>query len=339
MSNERIRISRRKALVGLGSIGLASAGAGLGTYAQFTDEEQGTTTFTAGGIDGTLECAVSYLGTEVQPMGGEVIDEVPEGAPEATTHVEDGEGAGCSIAFTDIKPGDYGSILFKLQVQNNPAWVASCIGDINDRDARNFEPEVEADDDVDEPNSGPNGVGSETDGELANNMLLIPFYDSDNKSSFFDNNGIPEQQDLQSYGDGTSDDFWDNAQKELKPLTFNQAAAVQGTDTINWSDGAKDPVTEAPPDGTDVDQGCILLDGDLNAGDSSSDNTQEAAPLQDGNTVYFGYDWHLPYTTGNAAQGDEMSVSFGFVFSQTRHSGGPQFVNMYDPEHPTSTGT
>ena len=39
MTNERFELTRRKVLAGLGSVGIASAGAGLGTTAYFSDEE------------------------------------------------------------------------------------------------------------------------------------------------------------------------------------------------------------------------------------------------------------------------------------------------------------
>ncbi|MFT4947755.1 MAG: putative ribosomally synthesized peptide with SipW-like signal peptide, partial [Natronomonas sp.] len=39
MTDERFDISRRKALAALGTIGVASAGAGLGTSAYFSDQE------------------------------------------------------------------------------------------------------------------------------------------------------------------------------------------------------------------------------------------------------------------------------------------------------------
>jgi len=40
---EKFKLSRRKALLGLGTIGLAGAGAGVGTSALFTDKESFTT--------------------------------------------------------------------------------------------------------------------------------------------------------------------------------------------------------------------------------------------------------------------------------------------------------
>ncbi|WP_135364407.1 vWA domain-containing protein [Halosimplex halophilum] len=52
MTDEPMELSRRKLLGGLGAVGLASAGAGLGTSALFSDEESfESTTFAAGELD------------------------------------------------------------------------------------------------------------------------------------------------------------------------------------------------------------------------------------------------------------------------------------------------
>jgi predicted ribosomally synthesized peptide with SipW-like signal peptide len=54
-------ISRRSVLAGLGTIGIASAGAGLGTTAFFSDEEQVSASLQAGRIDLKLDYRATYL--------------------------------------------------------------------------------------------------------------------------------------------------------------------------------------------------------------------------------------------------------------------------------------
>ncbi|MDZ7746619.1 MAG: SipW-dependent-type signal peptide-containing protein [Halobacteriales archaeon] len=55
------RLSRRKMLAGLGTVGLASAGAGLGTSAFFSDEESfENNTLTAGSLDLLVQYEASY---------------------------------------------------------------------------------------------------------------------------------------------------------------------------------------------------------------------------------------------------------------------------------------
>jgi predicted ribosomally synthesized peptide with SipW-like signal peptide len=54
-------ISHRSVLAGLGTIGIASAGAGLGTTAFFGDEEQVSASLQAGKMDLKLDYRATYL--------------------------------------------------------------------------------------------------------------------------------------------------------------------------------------------------------------------------------------------------------------------------------------
>ena len=60
MNNNEFSISRRKALAGLGMIGVASAGAGLGTTAFFSDEEELQAEVQAGRMDLLLDYRAEY---------------------------------------------------------------------------------------------------------------------------------------------------------------------------------------------------------------------------------------------------------------------------------------
>ncbi len=342
MSNERIRISRRKALVGLGSIGLASAGAGLGTYAQFTDQEENSATFTAGGIDGEISWSGSYNGNPVSDQ----LENV---------RIEGNEVMG-DIHFTDVKPGDYGCVNFSIEVENNPAWVASCMGVKEDIDNRIFEPEVEADDDLDEGQIGDTGV--ESDGELAQNMYTIPYYDNDGSCTFFENSG-PVTPD----GDATTAGaFWKNSQPSGQPIAQGEAEEgetyylaprsvhdvannVQSLDTAHWSSEDQSLDMIEPPVGSEVEAGCVMLEGDAEDNtddDSTGNNTQGVSPLppDDDAVLNFGYDFHLPFETGNAAQGDRLTITLGFKFLQVRHTEAPNF-GSYSPgsNAPNNTDT
>jgi predicted ribosomally synthesized peptide with SipW-like signal peptide len=314
MSDEKFSISRRKALAGLGTIGVAG-GLGLGgTYAQFTDTEENSVTFTAGGIDGTIEWSGHYNGNDVT---GDL------------TNVSVGEGASDvngTVHFEDIKPGDFGCVNFKITVQNNPAWVASCLDYSNDIDYKNYEPEIEADDEVSTTGE------SETPGELADNMLTIPYYDSDGSCQFFDQNGV-ELPDACTVPSG----FWSNAENDgssggddgyLAPRTIADVASSGGwKNTIRWNSG--DQFEIPAPEGASVGEGCVFLDGGQ-AGEDSTDNTRTASVLQPGDELYFGYDFHLPFETGNVAQGDRMDLHLGFNFLQARHTEAPNF-GSYSP--------
>jgi predicted ribosomally synthesized peptide with SipW-like signal peptide len=66
----QFNVSRRKVLAGLGTIGIASAGAGLGTTAFFSDEESLDASLEAGRIDLKLDYRATYVpGDRVTPGG------------------------------------------------------------------------------------------------------------------------------------------------------------------------------------------------------------------------------------------------------------------------------
>lgn len=330
MSDKEFNLSRRKALGAIGSIGVATTLGGLATSAQFTDSEKQSYTFSAGAVDGTLAYSANYNGNQVKSMDGGI---------QSYDNVGDGSGVGTSLHLTDVKPGDYGSFLFELTVKGNPAWVASCVGYKNNHDWNQYEPEMDAEDEL----TGHEFDGSHTDeeiangkGELAENILLIPFYDSDDSSVFFDSGGSTGYP-----GDGgaTASSFWSNAEGDhtapvsgdnyLQPRTLKDISEnVEALNTKQWNGDSH--TTIPAPDGSTADPGCVFLDG-AQAGGSSSDNTRKASALEPGDTLYFGYDWHLPFDVGNAAQGDKVDIQLGFNFLQQRHTDAPNLANVYSP--------
>lgn len=78
-SDTPIRLSRRQILAGLGTIGVASAGAGLGTTAFFSDEESFTDNqLTAGRLDLKLDYRATYVpGNRATPFGAGPDDRIP----------------------------------------------------------------------------------------------------------------------------------------------------------------------------------------------------------------------------------------------------------------------
>jgi predicted ribosomally synthesized peptide with SipW-like signal peptide len=140
----------------MGVAGAAIGLGGVGTYAQLTDEEQNTFSFTAGGIDGTVEWGGSYNGQDIKSFNDGLQSQPnvvnPSGSNEG--------GAGIEADFVDVKPGDFGCFSFKFQVQNNPAWVAACIAITRDVDGEEFGPEaaIEDPDGDGDYEQGPDGL-------------------------------------------------------------------------------------------------------------------------------------------------------------------------------------
>lgn len=283
-----VTLSRRKALAGLGTIGAAGALGIGGTYAQFTDTEQDAITFTAGGIDGTIEMASGYNGNAVE--GAENL---------ANLELEEtGDGVGSKLHLTDVKPGDYGSCCFAITVENNPAWVGSCVGYSNNSDGTEYEPEVEAE--TGDPEHDPD------QGELHENILMIPFYNDELVAEFFDsgwrppNSAFEEGPDgdwiakgdtpeeiweaYQGYHEGTSPAFWDSREGEndcIYPLTLrNVAVSHLEQGTVQWASGdGSDYEYVNEPDGSDVGPGCVLLQGSLADGGNTAVDEQGVSPL------------------------------------------------------------
>ena len=177
-TNKTLGLSRRRVLGGLGAIGIASAGAGLGTTAFFSDEESfENNTLTAGELD--LYVHVDYTedqgsfaqwsapaGTFVQ--GGVIGQSVSDDE----TGISLTAGEPLSIQVVDLKPGDSGEGNFCFSIVNNPAYMWMC-GALT---ANNENGQTEPESTVDSTDGNP---GSEA-GELAEAMdITLSYCDPD----------------------------------------------------------------------------------------------------------------------------------------------------------------
>lgn len=129
-------LSRRKMLAGLGAIGLASAGAGLGTSAYFSDRESfQNNTLTAGSLDLRVLYDTSYDSDgAVQNQAGSAMG------------TQDGDAAGMFYDLDDVKPGDSGHVVFCFEIVDNPSFMWAC-GDLSQAENGFTEPEADVDDD------------------------------------------------------------------------------------------------------------------------------------------------------------------------------------------------
>ncbi|MEF8779564.1 MAG: choice-of-anchor W domain-containing protein [Haloferacaceae archaeon] len=162
MNDDNIGLSRRKVLVGLGAVGVASAGAGLGTTAYFSDEESFTdNTLTAGELD--LFVHVDYS----EDQGDYAQYQTPEGTFIDGNVVGGGEGDPLHIEVDDLKPGDSGFGKLCFSVVDNPAYMWMC-GELTANDENGYtEPEPDSFDDGDVNDPG----DADGEGELADAMV------------------------------------------------------------------------------------------------------------------------------------------------------------------------
>ena len=216
-------LSRRSILGGIGAVGIASAGAGLGTSAFFSDEEEFmNNSLQAGTLDLKLDYKATYLGgpgrlDAVEAMGYPDAEEILEDdestgryllaqapSPEDEQAWEDlvqGEAFDfCSPAadeflvngdgipmFTldDVKPGDSGEVTVSIHICDNPGYLRM-MGDITGNvENGQTEPEI-------------NAEGEDTDGigELADAIEVCVWYDED-CDNVFEPTGTGQQQELE----------------------------------------------------------------------------------------------------------------------------------------------
>ncbi|MFD1645258.1 vWA domain-containing protein [Haloarchaeobius litoreus] len=219
MTNDRQHtISRRTVLAGLGTVGIAAAGAGLGTTALFNDREGLIgNSLTAGSLDLKLDYEATYLGGEgrlddVIAMGYPDAEDLGEGrylldqapSPADLQEWEDlvtGEDfAFCSdeadeflvngdempiFTLSDIKPGDCGEVTISIHICDNPAWLDLSGTVYANNENGQTEPEL-----ADE--------GDDTDGlgELADLIEVCVWYDED-CDNVYEPTGTGESQELE----------------------------------------------------------------------------------------------------------------------------------------------
>jgi len=104
--------SRRQVLAGLGAVGLASAGAGLGTTAYFSDTEsfEGNT-MTAGELDLAVRADI-YEYQAAANGGGQRFG-----------GIQNGQLPTIAQELTDVKPGDYSWGSFCFSIVDNPGYI------------------------------------------------------------------------------------------------------------------------------------------------------------------------------------------------------------------------
>ena len=271
-NSQLYNLSRRKVLAGLGAVGLASAGAGLGTSAYFSDRESFTgNSLTAGTLDLKLDYKATYLGgpgrlDAVKAMGypdaedlGDgryLLDQAPSPAdmqawedlvtgeqfdfcsPEADEFLVNGDGIPV-FTLEDVKPGDSGEVTISLHICDNPGYL-KLIGDLTGN-AENGQTEPETDDE---------GVDGDGIGELADAIEVCVWYDED-CDNVYEPTGTGQQQELevalvsdvsgsmsQEIGDLkiAANNFVDNLSSpdEAAAISFNSSASVDQELTTNY---------------------------------------------------------------------------------------------------------
>jgi len=193
-NDERV-LSRRTVLGGIGAVGLASAGAGLGTSAYFNDTESFSgNTLTAGKLDLKVDWQQTYFGASESSEfvnahpdhdgDGEqsiVVDDVVHAYSDDDRNVVDY--LTCAnldesyeadfgdqdhlVSLSDVKPGDWGEVTFSLHLCDNPAYLWMQAANVAESGGANPEPEQVAEGDA------------ENSADLADAIDVRMWYDED----------------------------------------------------------------------------------------------------------------------------------------------------------------
>ena len=251
-------LSRRRVLAGLGAVGIASAGTGLGTSAFFSDEEEFTDNrLQAGTLDLKLDYKATYFGgpgrlDAVRAMGYPDAEEILEDdastgryllgqapspadvqawedlvqgetfdfcSPEADEFLVNGDGIPM-FTLDDVKPGDSGEVTVSIHICDNPGYLRM-VGDITDN-AENgqTEPEIDAE-----------GEDADGIGELADAIEVCVWYDED-CDNVFEPTGTGQQNELEV---ALVSDVSGSMSGEIDDL---QAAATNFIDNLSSPDEA-----------------------------------------------------------------------------------------------------
>ncbi|MFC7166000.1 vWA domain-containing protein [Halospeciosus flavus] len=203
-------LSRRRLLGGLGAVGLASAGAGLGTSAYFNDTESfDNNTLTAGALDLKVDWQQEYYGPSESWMPVNAYPDTDGDAVQdfirTRTEIADDEYGETDLSklseserqtvedmfrdqfadlpddvempvieLDDVKPGDKGEITISMHLFDNPGylWFGGSLQD--DLDNGINEPEAEA-----ENVTVSDEMGAPDSGELAEAIQAKVWYDDD----------------------------------------------------------------------------------------------------------------------------------------------------------------
>jgi len=266
-------LTRRKLLGGLGAVGVASVGAGLGTSAYFSDTEAFTNnSLTAGTLDLKLDYKATYLGGEgrldaVTAMGypdaeslGDgryLLDQAPsledeqewedmvQGeefnfcSPEADEFLVNGDGIPV-FTLQDIKPGDSGEVTISIHLCTNPAFL-QLVGEITEN----------GENDQNDPEIEDEGADTDGVGELADAIEVTVWYDED-CDNVYEPTGTGQDQELevalvsdvsgsmsQEIGDlqFAAKNFVDNLSNpdEAAAISFSSSASLDQELTTNYA--------------------------------------------------------------------------------------------------------
>lgn len=296
-------ISRRRVLGGLGAVGLASAGAGLGTSAFFSDEE----TFEENQlVAGSFDLKVDYINRYYSDRSGEdradpttwtvtglypdpyeiktrqeIADELQTDLDDPAVETafrdqfaDDDDIEAALVSLDDVKPGDEGCLQFSLHLFDNPGYIWLYADNLVSKENGLTEPESKDPDETD----------GEDSGELEEELLVTIFYDDDHDCVF---DGVESEEQIIFSG------------------TLAEAFEVMSRNN-----------------------GFIPLDGDRSTpmAYDEGDTSENRDCFVNSDTHYVTMHWEVPVDHANEIQTDSVEFDLGFYAEQCRHNDGSQMM-------------
>ncbi|GAB7094961.1 TasA family protein [Halolamina litorea] len=288
--DDKLDLTRRKVLGGLGGIGAGAALGGTGTMAFLNDAETTSAGVTAGELDIQLDWRTMHNGEELSHQESPV-DTNSQNQP--------------ILTLDDVKPGDDGCIVISIHNDTNPAWIWHQMR-LSDRD----------DHGLTDPEASTDSTGGEGEGELQDHLEVRAFYDDDDDCEWNPDEEckltswrkLTEYLSIETFtGDGILLDG-------LRGTTvYNRQEAIDGVPGKNINLSPFFPT----PGGAD-DEFERWYDTTF-----SSSYSQSLLADQTG-TQYITYQWRLPEEVGNVVQGDSVDITIEFHAQQARHNGFPE---------------
>jgi len=329
----KLTLTRRRLLAGLGTVGVASAGAGLGTTAYFSDQETfENNALTAGEFDLMLDWQVTYTG----PNGFEYVTASPDeyrNDPDDPTQLA--ENTDFFNQFVE-SPDDVRDPIFTRDELSTMRYGVDFDELDPDQQAvveSQFRSQfADVPQDLDGPIVDLDDVKPGDEGAISFSLHLF-----DNPGYIWLNGGLTEARENGHTEPENSDPDTVGSADEVATTLDNDVELLDEIRVTVWYDtdgdaevdageavllGGNDDLTANPTlrqflallstgDGIPLDG-----DGNVEAG------TAGRACFENSTTYYVGVRWDLPIDHANQIQSDSVSFGVGFYAEQCRHNDG-----------------
>jgi len=334
--DDRFELTRRKALAALGTIGAASAGAGLGTSAYFSDQETfENNQLTAGTLDMKVAATEYYSdwSSDEAEYAGMAAD---AGSTDIRLPPGSGQDDAQAIAI-DIDGDNYANFFDALSTDENGTPYNRVNGGVSaatDDGLCGDTPEADAD--------GPViiDIGDVKPGDFGGAQFAFEL--CDNPGYVWLTGGL----DSASEG-GTTEPERDDPDEESGVVELlDEIQVAYGVGPINGGTSAFED-TDSDDDGFEpveqytlreflatLDGDGIALDGDIDAevGGGTGEQGCFAGNPDEGSAVHqVSVVWWLPIDHGNQVQSDSVTFDLGFYTEQCRHNPGETDLVAYYP--------